>query len=109
MYGEMTGWFEVRIDTALAGGAGKIHHRLFQNDDTNAVTGVGSRAKVTVPGPDSGGVASTGVVIEGYANMSSIRSRCGGIEPRYIGGQSPWMTDGWSLPMTRILRPPTDG
>jgi len=36
MHGEMTGWFEVRIDTALAGGAGKIHHRLFCRLDYEA-------------------------------------------------------------------------
>nr|WP_218680799.1 hypothetical protein [Rhodococcus qingshengii] len=40
-----------------------------QNGETNAVTGVGSRVKVTVPGPGSGGGAYTGVVIEDYANM----------------------------------------
>ncbi|KJF19364.1 hypothetical protein [Rhodococcus sp. AD45] len=40
-----------------------------QNGETNAVTGVGSRVKVTVPGPGSGGVAYTGVVIEDYADM----------------------------------------
>ncbi|WP_092808367.1 hypothetical protein [Rhodococcus globerulus] len=39
-----------------------------QNGETNAVTGVGSRVKVTVPG-GSGGGAYTGVVIEDYANM----------------------------------------
>lgn len=36
MHGEMTGWFEVRIDTALAGGAGTIHHRLFCRLDYEA-------------------------------------------------------------------------
>ncbi len=40
-----------------------------QNGRTNSATGVGSRVKVTVPGPDSGGVAYTGVVIEDYASM----------------------------------------
>ena len=39
------------------------------NGRTNAATSVGSRVKVTVPGPSSGGVACTGVVIEDYAGM----------------------------------------
>ena len=40
-----------------------------KNGRTNRATGVGSRVKVTVPGPDSTGLAYTGVVIEDYANM----------------------------------------
>jgi hypothetical protein len=40
-----------------------------QNDDTNAATGFGSRVTVTASGPDGGGVAYAGVVIEDYANM----------------------------------------
>lgn len=41
-----------------------------KNGETDAVTGVGSRVKVTVPGPDGGGVAYTGVVVEDYADMA---------------------------------------
>lgn len=40
-----------------------------KNGRTNSATGVGSRVKVTVPGPDGGRVACTGVVIEDYAEM----------------------------------------
>ncbi|WP_209448938.1 hypothetical protein [Rhodococcus qingshengii] len=40
-----------------------------KNGRTNSATGVGSRVKVTVPGPGSGGTAYTGVVIEDYADM----------------------------------------
>ena len=40
-----------------------------KNGRTNSATGVGSRVTVRVPGPDSDGVACTGVVIEDYANM----------------------------------------
>lgn len=40
-----------------------------QNDKSNSAMAVGSRVKVTVPGPGSGAVAYTGVVIEDYANM----------------------------------------
>ncbi|MDV6271746.1 hypothetical protein [Rhodococcus globerulus] len=40
-----------------------------QNSGSNFGTGVGSRVKVTVPGPDSGGVAYIGVVVEDYAGM----------------------------------------
>ena len=40
-----------------------------KDGETNAATSVGSRVKVTVPDPDSGSVACTGVVIEDYADM----------------------------------------
>ncbi|WP_075836301.1 MULTISPECIES: hypothetical protein [unclassified Rhodococcus (in: high G+C Gram-positive bacteria)] len=40
-----------------------------QNDKSNSALAVGSRVTVMVPGPGSGGVACTGVVIEDYADM----------------------------------------
>ena len=55
-----------------------------QNDDTNAVTGVGSRVKVTVPGPDGGRVACTGVVVDPsrYFRRAQIVSASSGLRVR---------------------------
>lgn len=36
MHGDMSGWFEVRIDAGQPGGAGTLHHRLFCRLDNEA-------------------------------------------------------------------------
>lgn len=73
MHGEMTGWFEVRIDTALAGGAGKIHHRLFCRLDYEAegrerpllvaITGMSKAHRTTFTASDYAGSRTGGGVL----------------------------------------------
>ena len=70
MHGEMSGWFEVRIDTALEGGAGTIHHRLFCRLDYEAegrdrpllvaITGMSKPFKTTFTASDYAKVRELG-------------------------------------------------
>lgn len=70
MHGDMTGWFEVRIDTVLGGGAGTVHHRLFCRLDYEAegrerpllvaVTGMSKPFKTTFTDSDYAKVRAMG-------------------------------------------------